>query len=116
MLGAAGLLKGYKATSHWVALDVLSSLGATPTKARVVEDRNRITAAGVSAGIDYALVVAAKLSGERYAKALQLNIEYDPQPPFDAGSPASAPAAVVDFLRAASRFAQEGEAEAVLSE
>lgn len=99
VLGAAGLLKGYKATSHWVALDVLASLGATPTKARVVEDRNRITAAGVSAGIDYGLVLAAKLSGENYAKALQLNIEYDPQPPFNAGSPEGAGDTLTSVMR-----------------
>lgn len=100
VLGAAGLLRGYKATTHWVALDVLSSLGATPVKARVVEDGNRITAAGVSAGIDYGLALAAKLSGETYAKALQLNIEYDPQPPFHAGSPEGAGEVITGLMRA----------------
>lgn len=100
VLGAAGLLKGYRATTHWVTLDVLSSLGATPVKERVVEDRNRITAAGVSAGIDYALVLAAKMTGQRFAKALQLNIEYDPHPPFHAGSPKGAGDTVTDAMRA----------------
>lgn len=99
VLGAAGLLRGYKATTHWVAIDVLSSLGATPVKARVVEDGNRITAAGVSAGIDYGLALAAKLSGETYAKALQLNIEYDPQPPFQAGSPEGAGETLTGLMR-----------------
>lgn len=99
VLGAAGLLRGYKATTHWVALDVLSALGATPVKARVVEDGNRITAAGVSAGIDYGLSLAAKLSGETYAKALQLNIEYDPQPPFHAGSPEGAGEVITGLMR-----------------
>lgn len=90
VLGAAGLLKGYRATTHWVAHEVLAEFGATPVAARVVEDRNRITAAGVSAGIDFALLLAARLSGEPYARGLQLNIEYDPAPPFDAGSPEKA--------------------------
>ena len=100
VLGAAGLLKGYKATTHWVAHEVLPSLGATSVRARVVEDRNRITAAGVSAGIDYGLALAAKLSGETYAKALQLNIEYDPQPPFQAGSPDGAGESLTSIMRA----------------
>ncbi|MEZ4456288.1 MAG: DJ-1/PfpI family protein [Gemmatimonadales bacterium] len=90
VLGAAGLLRGYRATSHWVTLDVLSRLGATPVKARVVEDRNRITGAGVTAGLDLAFVIAARLTGERYARAEMLNVEYDPDPPFRAGSPAEA--------------------------
>ncbi|MGE0443103.1 MAG: DJ-1/PfpI family protein [Gemmatimonadales bacterium] len=90
VLGAAGLLRGYRATSHWVTLDVLSRLGATPVKARFVEDRNRITSAGVTAGLDLAFVVAARLAGERYARAEMLNIEYDPDPPFRAGNPQDA--------------------------
>lgn len=99
VLGAAGLLQGYRATTHWVAHEVLAHFGAEPTRARVVEDRNRITAAGVSAGIDFALVVAARLAGEAYARGLQLNVEYDPAPPFDAGTPEKAGPAITEALR-----------------
>lgn len=90
VLGAAGLLRGYRATTHWVTHDILARLGATPVRARVVEDRNRITAAGVTAGLDIAFVIAARLAGENYAKAEMLNIEYDPDPPFRAGNPEAA--------------------------
>jgi cyclohexyl-isocyanide hydratase len=90
VLGAAGLLKGYKATSHWVTHEVLREFGATPVKARVVEDRNRITGGGVTAGLDFALLLTARLASENYAKAEQLNIEYAPAPPFNAGSPEGA--------------------------
>ena len=100
VLGAAGLLKGYRATTHWVTHDVLPMLGATSVKERVVVDRNRITAAGVSAGIDFALVLAGIMSGEPYAKSLQLNIEYDPQPPFHAGSPAGAGTEITALMTA----------------
>ena len=86
ILGAAGLLQGYRATSHWLTHDLLAQLGASPVKARVVEDRNRITGAGVTAGLDFALLLTARLAGDNYAKAEQLNIEYDPDPPFKAGS------------------------------
>lgn len=98
ILGAAGLLQGYKATSHWMTLDVLSELGAIPTKARVVVDRNRITGGGVTAGIDFGLKVIALLRNDDYAKAVQLYLEYNPEPPFDAGSPEKAPEVVVQFL------------------
>lgn len=94
MLGAAGLLEGYKATSHWVTHDLLSRFGATPTHGRVVVDRNRITGGGVTAGIDFGLKVAAILDDEFTAQLVQLIIEYDPEPPFDSGSPARAPAKV----------------------
>jgi cyclohexyl-isocyanide hydratase len=90
VLGAAGLLRGYRATTHWVFHDVLATLGATPVSERVVVDRNRITGAGVTAGLDFGLKMAAKLRGDDYARMLQLMIEYDPQPPFRAGSEASA--------------------------
>jgi cyclohexyl-isocyanide hydratase len=90
VLGAAGLLRGYRATTHWRYLDLLSLLGAQPVAERVVVDQNRITGAGVSAGIDLALIIASVLFGERVAQAIQLGIEYDPQPPFAGGSPRSA--------------------------
>lgn len=86
ILGAAGLLQGYRATSHWLTHDLLTQFGATPVRARVVEDRNRVTGAGVTAGLDFALLLTARLVGENYAKAEQLNIEYDPDPPFAAGT------------------------------
>lgn len=90
VLGAAGLLKGYKATTHWVAHEVLADLGATPVKARIVQDRNRISGGGVTAGLDFGLAVAAQLMDVNYAKLAQLTLEYDPQPPFQAGSPEKA--------------------------
>lgn len=87
LLGAAGLLRGYRATSHWTVRDLLPLFGAKAVAQRVVTDRNRITAGGVTAGIDFGLQVAARLRSEEYAKMLQLMLEYDPQPPFQAGSP-----------------------------
>jgi transcriptional regulator GlxA family with amidase domain len=87
ILGAAGLLKGKKATTHWAVLDRLSRWGASPISQRVVEDGKIITAAGVSAGIDMALLLASRVAGQQAAETLQLAIEYDPAPPFDAGSP-----------------------------
>jgi cyclohexyl-isocyanide hydratase len=98
ILGAAGLLKGYKATSHWSTLDTLSKLGATPVNQRVVTDRNRITGGGVTAGLDFGLEIIAKLRNQTYAEAVQLYLEYNPQPPFNAGSVATAPKEVVTFL------------------
>jgi cyclohexyl-isocyanide hydratase len=98
VLGAAGLLDGYKATSHWATRDVLKELGAIPTKGRVVVDRNRITGGGVTAGIDFGLTIAALLRSPDYAKAIQLYLEYDPAPPFNSGSPEKAPAVVRQFL------------------
>jgi cyclohexyl-isocyanide hydratase len=95
LLGAAGLLKGYKATSHWAARDGLSAFGAIPTDARVVVDRNRITGGGVTAGIDFGLVILAKLRGDDAAKLTQLAMEYDPEPPFQSGSPKTASPAIV---------------------
>lgn len=99
ILGAAGILSGVKATTHWAALDRLSKWGAEPIQKRIVESGKIITAAGVSAGIDMALMLAAKLSGERVAKALQLGIEYDPEPPFDGGSPEKAEPEIMESLR-----------------
>lgn len=101
VLAAAGLLDGLEATTHWMAMDLLGSLGARPTPRRVVEQRRIITAAGVSAGIDMALVLAARLAGEATARAIQLGIEYDPQPPFDAGSPQKAGPEIVALCRRA---------------
>jgi putative intracellular protease/amidase len=86
ILGAAGLLKGYKATSHWSARDVLADFGAIPTDARVVRDRNRITGAGVTAGLDFGLQMVAELRDANYARNVELLCEYDPQPPFRSGS------------------------------
>jgi cyclohexyl-isocyanide hydratase len=94
LLGAAGLLRGYRATTHWMSLDLLHRFGATPIAERVVRDRNRITGAGVTAGIDFALVLAAEMFGVSVAQGIQLAIEYDPHPPFDSGSPRTAPAGV----------------------
>lgn len=98
VLGAAGLLKGYKATSYWATLDVLRELGATPVKRRVVTDRNRVTGGGVTAGLDFGLDLIAKLRTPLYAQAVQLYLEYDPAPRFDAGSPARAPREARDFV------------------
>ena len=99
VLGAAGLLDGLRATTHWAYLDRLEGYGAKPTQERVVLDGKVMTAAGVSSGIDMALALVAEVAGPDVAKAIQLGIEYDPDPPFDAGSPATAPPAIVDFIR-----------------
>lgn len=99
ILGAAGLLANIKATTHWATLDRLSKWGAEPIQERIVESGKIITAAGVSAGIDLALTLAAKISGERVAKSLQLGIEYDPEPPFDAGSPKKAAPELLEELQ-----------------
>jgi transcriptional regulator GlxA family with amidase domain len=104
VLAAAGLLAGRRATTHWTALEELGRLGAEPTAERVVFDGKLVTAAGVSAGIDMALALAARIGGEQLAQAIQLGIEYDPQPPFDAGSPRKAPAQIVEAVRARARF------------
>jgi putative intracellular protease/amidase len=107
ILAAAGLLAGRRATSNWQALEELRALGVEVVAERVVIDGKYATCAGVSAGIDMALRLAAEIAGPRVAQAIQLGIEYDPQPPFDAGSPAKAPAEVVEAVRAHSRFEQE---------
>lgn len=101
ILGAAGLLNGYKATSHWGWLDKLRYFGAKPTQARVVHDRNRVTGAGVTSGIDFGLVLLSLLLDETTAKVRQLGLEYDPQPPFACGSVAQAPTAMVAQSRSA---------------
>jgi cyclohexyl-isocyanide hydratase len=99
VLGAAGLLNGYKATSHWAMRDLLPLVGAEPVAARFVEDRNRITGAGVTAGLDFGLLLAARMRNDTYAKMLQLINEYDPQPPFHAGNPTSAGPEITQHLR-----------------
>ncbi|MGW7265127.1 DJ-1/PfpI family protein [Streptomyces sp. NPDC054842] len=104
LLAAAGLLRGRRATSHWLALDTLAAFGAEPTGERVVTDGKFITAAGVSAGIDMGLTLVGRVAGDDHARTVQLATEYDPRPPYDAGSPEKAPAAVVEKLRAGSRF------------
>jgi transcriptional regulator GlxA family with amidase domain len=109
ILAAAGLLEGLRATTHWLAYDMLRSLGAEVVSERVVIEGRIITAAGVSAGIDMALTLVAREAGEAVAQAIQLGIEYDPQPPFNAGSPAKAPAEVVERLRSRSRFIMQGQ-------
>lgn len=101
VLGAAGLLRGYRAATHWAAMDVLRHFGAEPTARRVVVDRNRVTGGGVTAGLDFGLVIAGLLHGDEVAQGLQLGMEYDPEPPHRAGSPATAPAPLVERLRGA---------------
>ena len=96
LLGAAGVLRGLRATTHWAFMDDLAGFGAEPASERVVEQGKVVTAAGVSSGIDMALTLAARIAGEDVARAIQLRIEYDPQPPFDTGSAAKAP----DHIRA----------------
>jgi putative intracellular protease/amidase len=100
ILGAAGVLQGRQATTHWAAVPVLEQYGATYSARRVVEDGKIVTAAGVSSGIDMGITLAAKIAGEDVARAIQLSIEYDPEPPFDAGSPAKAGEAIVALAMA----------------
>jgi transcriptional regulator GlxA family with amidase domain len=99
MLGAAGVLRGLPATTHWYSHAELADYGAIPTDARVVEAGKVITAAGVSAGIDMALMITEKLAGLDYAQATQLDMEYDPHPPFQSGHPRTAPPEVTTWLR-----------------
>jgi transcriptional regulator GlxA family with amidase domain len=106
LLAAAGLLEGKEATSHWASLERLREYGAIPTDKRVVEQGKIVTAAGVSSGIDMALTLTARIAGDEFAQAVQLGIEYDPQPPFDSGSTEKAPAPIVELL--ANMYAQRG--------
>jgi cyclohexyl-isocyanide hydratase len=99
VLGAAGLLRGYRASSYWACRHLLTLFGAEPTEGRVVVDRNRITAGGVTAGIDFGLTLLAEMLGEDSAKITQLRLEYDPAPPFDSGSPATAAQSIVEVVR-----------------
>ena len=109
LLGAAGLLRGKRATTYWMALDELPKFGATPLRQRYVFDGKLVTSAGVSAGIDMSLALAAALRGPEVAQAIQLGIEYAPEPPFDTGSPDTAPADMVARLRAMSRFGKPSQ-------
>lgn len=104
LLAAAGLLKGRRATSHWLALDALAEFGARPTGERVVIEGKYVTAAGVSSGIDMGLTLLGRIAGDDHAQAVQLLTEYDPQPPYDAGAPHKAPAHLVEEFRTKSRF------------
>ena len=114
VLAAAGLLEGKRATCHWAAIDNLALMGAVPTRERVVVDGNVVTGAGVASGIDFALKLAAILSGEEVARQIQLQIEYDPDPPFSSGSPDIAPAETVAAVKA--RLAKLGEARKTVAE
>ena len=112
ILGAAGLLNGYKATTHWAWHHHLALFGAEPVKARTVFDRNRVTGGGVTAGIDFALALMAAIAGEQVARMVQLSLEYDPSPPFDSGSPEKAgDAAVAGYHDRVRRIAPAREAE-----
>jgi cyclohexyl-isocyanide hydratase len=98
VLGAAGLLKGYRAATHWSAVEYLSAFGAIPTRTRVCTDRNRVTGGGVTAGIDFALTLVSMLRDRKTAEAIQLRLEYNPAPPFNAGSPDTAPSEVLALI------------------
>lgn len=108
VLGAAGLLAGKRATTHWAYHDALSDVGATPVKQRVVRDGNIFTGGGVTAGIDFAFTLMAEIAGEAHAKAIQLGLEYDPAPPFDAGSPGKADPVLTDKVK--KRYAERFDA------
>jgi cyclohexyl-isocyanide hydratase len=99
VLGAAGLLKGKRATCHWAAIEHLKALGAIPVNEKVVIDGNIVTGAGVTSGIDFALTLAAILESEQVAREIQLGIEYDPDPPFDSGSPKTAARETLDTVK-----------------
>ena len=112
-LGAAGLLRGYRAATHWSAMEMLIQFGATPTKTRVCIDRNRVTGGGVTAGIDFALTLVSILADRATAEAIQLGIEYNPAPPFNSGSPDTAPAEVLARVKERIATNQVGRLEAV---
>jgi cyclohexyl-isocyanide hydratase len=112
VLGAAGLLKGYRAATHWTAVDFLGEFGAIPAKTRVCVDRNRVTGGGVTAGIDFALTLVSIMVDRKTAEAIQLRLEYNPAPPFNSGSPDTAPAEILALMkeRIAPAQARRGEA------
>ena len=99
VLGAAGLLKGYRASTHWTAMEALAPFGAIPTKTRVCVDRNRVTGGGVTAGIDFALTLVSLMVDRKTAEAIQLRLEYNPAPPFNSGSPETAPPEVLAVMK-----------------
>jgi cyclohexyl-isocyanide hydratase len=113
VLGAAGLLKGYRAATHWTAMDFLQAFGATPTKTRVCIDRNRVTGGGVTAGIDFALTLVSILVDRKTAEAIQLGLEYNPAPPFNSGSPDTAPPEILALVKEKIAPRQAGRAEAI---
>jgi cyclohexyl-isocyanide hydratase len=113
VLGAAGLLKGYRATSHWTMVDFLSQFGAIPTRTRVCTDRNRVTGGGVTAGIDFALTLVSQLVDRQTAEAIQLRLEYNPAPPFNAGSPDTAPSEILAFMKEKYAPTQERRREVI---
>jgi len=113
VLGAAGLLKGKRAATHWMSMDMLKAFGAIPVHERVVVDGNTVTGGGVTAGIDFGLTIAAQVAGPEVAKAIQLGIEYDPHPPFNAGSPRTADAALTEQVTQAAAARQTERAAAV---
>ena len=113
VLGAAGLLHGYKATTHWASVDLLAPFGAAYTPRRVVVDRNRVTAAGVTSSIDMALTLTVELWGEHTAKTIALNMEYSPEPPFNSGSPETAPTDILQALLQKNATRQDERTKAV---
>src|ERR1700693_4637800 len=113
VLGAAGLLRGYRATTHWTAMDHLAPFGALPAKTRVCVDRNRVTGGGVTAGIDFALTLVSIMVDRESAEAIQLRLEYNPAPPFNAGSPDTAPPEILALMREKIAPAQARRSEAI---
>ena len=113
VLGAAGLLRGYRAATHWTAIDYLPAFGAIPARTRVCIDRNRVTGGGVTAGIDFALTLVSMLVDQRTAEAIQLRLEYNPAPPFNSGSPDTAPPEVMELINQRIAPSQPRRAEAI---
>src|SRR5260370_2402324 len=113
VLGAAGLLQGYRAATHWTAIEFLERFGATPAKTRVCVDRNRVTGGGVTAGIDFALTLVSIMVDQKTAEAIQLRLEYNPAPPFDAGSPDTAPPELVALFKEKIAPARQRRSEAI---